>query len=224
MSEHDPGAALARQAAAEVAPEVGAFLGTIFGSASFEIDGMLGQQFNLWRLKRWIRVASRAQRLLEDAGLTAEQVPFKTSVPLAEGASLEEDESLVDRWAALLANAAGKVTEVPASFAQALAQLEPESARLLDHLYASHMTAAPHLRAMTWVHTPSRFDMDDQTFQYYVDSLIRLGLARVEVNAGPNYAKVGVTAYGAAFVRACQPPGTPQPPILIAEASQIPPG
>jgi hypothetical protein len=66
------------------------------------------------------RVWNRAQEMLEDAGLQPGPVPLKTLVPLLQYASLEDDKSLQERWANLLANAAADVKRVRSFFPRVL--------------------------------------------------------------------------------------------------------
>jgi hypothetical protein len=59
-------------------------------------------------------------------------------VPLLEGGSLEEDESMAERWAALLANATDPdAPDVPPAFPDVLRQLSTDDARLLDHMVSA---------------------------------------------------------------------------------------
>jgi hypothetical protein len=73
-----------------------------------------------------------------DAGFTPKAVPTKLLFALLEGASLEENEDLHDKWAALLANAASPrmADWVRPSFSETLKLMPPEVARFLDAAYA----------------------------------------------------------------------------------------
>lgn len=76
---------------------------------------------------------------LNASGITPHAVSVKVLVPLLDGASLEdeENEEMIDRWAALLAHAAAgaPVEMVLPSFPRILAELSPAEAVLLDSLY-----------------------------------------------------------------------------------------
>jgi hypothetical protein len=63
-------------------------------------------------------------------------VPLKTLLPLLEYASLEQEDDLQEKWAALLANASasGPILVLP-GFSDILKQLSPQEARLLDGIY-----------------------------------------------------------------------------------------
>jgi hypothetical protein len=51
--------------------------------------------------------------MLEDAGIDPQQVDLAVVFPLLEGASLQSDDDLIDRYAALLANAAAASRAFP---------------------------------------------------------------------------------------------------------------
>ncbi|MDQ3739723.1 MAG: DUF4393 domain-containing protein [Actinomycetota bacterium] len=198
----------------EAGEEVGRFMGTVFGSASLELDQMIGERVGWWRFKQSCRLAQKAKKLIEDEHLSPHQVPLRTAVPLLEAASLEDDEELVDRWAALLANASAETVEVPPSFANVLRELEPATARLLDQLYDDVMTIAPEIRP----HFSIFFEQHDKeeagNFPFHVDNLMRLGLVRSGTfGQAEEYQHLVLTEFGRSFVRACRPPGTPDPPI-----------
>jgi hypothetical protein len=99
-----------------------------------EAAGNIGQYI---RLATGIKIMKRAERMLRAAGIEPRSVPRKLFLPMLESASLEDDESLQSRWAALLANAAdsGRDSEVPPSFASILSQLTIREVKLLDSLH-----------------------------------------------------------------------------------------
>ena len=81
----------------------------------------------------------KAEKMATDAGFTPKAVPVKLLFPMLEGASLEENESLHDMWAALLANASsgGMKGKVRAGFISTLKQMEPDEAALLNEFPGS---------------------------------------------------------------------------------------
>ena len=113
------------------------FLSKILGPASDELGMLLADRVRLWRFKQSFRIVGKAQALLSQRGIEPAKVSLKTLVPILEFGSLEEDESMQDRWAALLANAADPTpeTSVPPAFPDILRQLSPEDAMVLDRIY-----------------------------------------------------------------------------------------
>jgi hypothetical protein len=78
-------------------------------------DGMGSTLRAEWRLvfsgfcRQQIRLLQRAKEMIDGTGLAPKRVPLKVLLPIFENASIEDDDDLQDRWAALLAsNAAGK--------------------------------------------------------------------------------------------------------------------
>lgn len=203
---------LAMRAASEASPQVSRFVGTIFGSAVIQLDAMIEDRWKTWRLRQWLKLATKSEALLERNGLTASQIPFDVVLPLIESASLVEDENLVDCWAALLANAAGQERKVPPSFVHVMKELEPATVGILSSLYEDHFALAPELRGEYFIffHDGEKARIGD--FEYHVDNLVRLGLVRSHAGTAQDfYEFLTLTNFGAMFIEACQPPGTERP-------------
>jgi predicted O-methyltransferase YrrM len=175
-SPQEPGTDLVKHVADEVTPEITAFMGTVAGTPSFQLGELVGDEIKLWRFKPNLRHAQRAKEMLDAAGLQAHQVPFRTLVPLIESASLEDDDELTERWAALLANAASGQQHVPPSFPNVLRELEPTQAQLLDRLYQATMSMAPELRRTAGITAKAPGDTTPD-LDYHADNLRRLRLA-----------------------------------------------
>ncbi len=127
------------------------------------------------RARTQIKVLAKTQKMLAEAGLTGHVVPDKTLMPLLEFAGLEDEENdpMLDRWAALLANAASDGTpDVPPSFPDILRQLEPAEAQELDRLVPDERAAGRGV---------SLYAVELKGHQ--LDNLVRLGLVRY-VDAG----------------------------------------
>lgn len=87
------------------------------------------------------RMADRVERcfaktatMIEDAGLSPQQVADKLIVEILRGASLEDNEELHTMWAALLANAGSpeNANKVRPGFIALLKQMAPDEAGLLN--------------------------------------------------------------------------------------------
>ena len=68
----------------------------------------------------------------------------KLLVPLVQAAALETDESLAEKWAALLANAADSAQRVAVrpAFVEVLRQLIADDAEMLRYIHAEKYTIA----------------------------------------------------------------------------------
>jgi len=221
VDPQEPSTDLTQVVAESIAPEVGRFVGTIAGSPSFEIGELVAGHFRYRRFKQGIKQMQKAQALIEEAGLEAHQIPMRTLVPLIEGGSTEDDDEMGDRWAALLANAAGGALDVPPSFPSIMRELEPRQAQILDRVFDIGMLLAAELRRDHGIARRAIGPLD-QDFPYHVENLERLGLVSpgVDENQDP-YGVIALTAFGAAFVQACQKPGTTYPTPSLTTKEQV---
>jgi Abortive infection alpha len=212
--------------AEEVTPEISHFMGTVMGSPGLELGELVTDQIRAWRFKRGIKYVQRAMKQLEDAGMNPKAVPMRTLAPLMDGGTLEDDEEMGARWASLLANAASGEREVPPSFASVLRDLEPEQARILDHVYQTMMQIAPELRkqnlGMARMGIVAELGLSNETLEYHLDNLIRLRLVRRPSGViDDELEMVTLSEFGRAFVRACRPPSQPDPPVRFTDAAQV---
>jgi hypothetical protein len=107
----------------------GAYLGKFVGPAA-EAMGKVA-----W--ERAQQLGARATAMLTAVGREPQPVEPKLLVPLVQAAGLETDETLAERWAALLANAADparSLSIVPA-YTEILRQLSPNEAQLLSEFF-----------------------------------------------------------------------------------------
>lgn len=97
-------------------------------------------QIKFLRWKNRVRICLKSQEYLEKKGIQPRKVAIKTLVPLLEYGSLEEDSSMQERWAALLANAADPKTthELTLPNIEILKQLSPIEAKILDIMFELH--------------------------------------------------------------------------------------
>ena len=109
----------------------------IAGSAFDELDQHFGDRVRQYRFKNQLRVFAKLETFVLEAGFDPRSIPLKTLFPLLDYSSLEDDENMQARWAALLANAANpdSSVEVPPSFPEILKTLSPDEAKLLDGIY-----------------------------------------------------------------------------------------
>ncbi|MGY4568401.1 MULTISPECIES: Abi-alpha family protein [Bradyrhizobium] len=86
----------------------GEFLNKVFEPAATELGQLLGVRMRYWQFKNAVNVMEKAQKLVTDKGLRPEQLRalgFGDAIRLLEGASKEEDETVQELWARLMANA-----------------------------------------------------------------------------------------------------------------------
>jgi abortive infection alpha-like protein len=136
----------------DAARELGGFLSKYVGGSVEQAMGIVEDKLKYLRWERQIRLVERANQFLTKRGLSqpSRKVPLQVAIPLIQGGSLEEDDSLQDRWAALLVNAAdaSSNTEVRRAFISILEDLTPLDALLLEKIYRS--TVAPDVEVEIW--------------------------------------------------------------------------
>lgn len=162
----------------------------------------------------------RAQDFLKLVGLPAptRPVPMKLLIPIMQGASLEENDDLQDRWAAILVNAANANfgSEVRRSYVTILEQLTPLDAHILDVLYSLPFEISQHdgiatgelpLHAHNKAEKEKKFPLPTEDVVISLSNLARLGCLRPSVtwDGGETFNRVNPTVAGKAFVEACRP-------------------
>ena len=83
------------------------------------------------QVKRQLRLLQEVKRLIEESGKDVKPIATRLFFPVLETASIEDDDEMQTRWAALLANEATNVGTVQPSYIDILKQLAPDDARLL---------------------------------------------------------------------------------------------
>jgi len=79
-----------------------------------------------------VKTLRKTERILREAGLPANAVPTRLLFPIVDASSIEDDETLQEMWAGLLATASQQTDSVSPSFIETLKQLTPDDARHLE--------------------------------------------------------------------------------------------
>ena len=196
------------------------FLDRIGPPGTTEFGGILGDQVKYWRAKRMVDLVLKMKAFLESKGVEPQRVLPTTLFPALEAASLEPDDELQAKWAAMLAHAADPASErrVTPAYPRILEQLTHLEVRLLDWLYQSGLEKVdimPSTRFLAWFRevTEAFPELNDQVYFSIVSSnLDRLGL----VEGGRYYAtktggstpswiydRIDLTPIGVDFICAC---------------------
>jgi hypothetical protein len=216
LVEHSEGGAELARIAADLAndPAVREFAGRLVGTPVQEAGELLADHIRFRRWKAELRILGKALDLLKQAGIDPRQVDLKVLAPIVEYSSLEDDESLTDKWAALLANASTEAARVPPSFPDVLRELTPGEARLLDVLYdlATDPGIVPDELVQVARDPNELAKLVGVTGwpMVAIDNLLRLRLVSHGYNPGPvasaDVSRLTPTAFGRAFVAACRRP------------------
>jgi hypothetical protein len=194
----------------------------MLGPAADELAEMWRDQVRLYRYERQLKCVQKAERMAEEAGFTPQAVPPKILFPLLEGASFEDNESLHDMWAALLANAASpeNAGKVRPGFIATLKQMASDEAALLDWMFKQRSgDGAPAFNKpishvdLTVAHSSMRSpgDTDDLSFHACIQSLHAAQLVEAiqianDKDAGYITHDYALTMRGLSFWYACRPP------------------
>jgi hypothetical protein len=195
----------------ELTKEVRQLVCDMLGPAAKEVGAAFGEQLKYWRFKRAIRILEKTSAILREKNIQPTAVNLKLLVPLLEGASLEEDDDLVARWAALLASAAAADFVHP-SFPKILSELTPIEARILDQIYDGHSGE----KFLVTKLLPDLEALSEEQINVAFNNLFRQQLCEPETFVtGPKwdqaYSEVKqsglrLTPFGKDFVRACRGP------------------
>ena len=209
--------------AVDAAREAGGFIARFVSGPLEQGVGIFEDRLRYVRWERQVRLMRRAEEFLAKSGLSGptRPVPLKLAIPLLQGATLEDDDGLQDRWAILLVNAANASfnIEIRRSFLEILQQLTPLDAQLLDVLYALPFDRSQHGGIVTGrlpesariaEENEQEFQLPSEDIVLSLSNLARLGCIRSGMTwgGGESYGKVNPTVLGRAFVSACHLPGT----------------
>lgn len=202
------------KAAAELEPAVEAFAEATGALEPVrETTGWLADIVRYRRVAHQAKLLMRAAAKIKASGLPAHAVPDKTLRAILEEGTMEDDESMQERWANLLSNAAIAKDGEPLKIAypKILAELEPAEAQVLER----PVTRSPDL--MTNPAETFGFETtSDLVGLPELYNLERLGLLRWALSTGATWGEVAdaivnidgvqITELGWAFVQACRAP------------------
>lgn len=191
-------------------------LDKLLGPAATEVGLSLNDSVKVWRFKRQVRLLQEVKRFVEQNDKDIKPIATRLFFPILEAASIEDDDEIQTRWAALLANEATNVGSVHPSFIDILKQLTPVDARLLDDLcdwceqkktrklILGNFLTNPELRKL--------IDANPES----LENLVRLGLLQTDYEMREQPYEVGrpaqleswyeVSEFAVRFVRGCRGP------------------
>lgn len=112
------------------------FLGKLLGASVEEYGLMLADNVKLKRFKNQLKMVNKAQKIVQESGINIKQISIKQLVPLLEYSSLEEDETLQDKWAKMLVNFIDSEMVYESSiFPFILSQLSSQEVKILDQVF-----------------------------------------------------------------------------------------
>jgi hypothetical protein len=181
------------------------------GPAFDELGLLLQDRARVYRLKNQLRMLGKVQDMLQEAGKEVRPVPLRTLLPLLEGAALEDDENLSDKWAGLLASAASsdETESTHPSFPRILCEISPREALIIDKL---HQTGGETDWTSFREGLSKEFGTSVESINQAYGNLFRLGLCRIRGGTPATPAPlIEIGPFGRYFLAAVYgpvPPGT----------------
>lgn len=179
------------------------FVKKLLGPTIEESGQLIADQIKYVRFKNQVSILLKAQKIMSDKDIKPGSVPLKILVPLLEGAALEDDTELQNKWANLVANLADpEVTQKNHVFPYILGQISWEEYHALEELYNTEQqfyksSAKVSRDILAWkkkvIHgqmptelkqrSDAQFKLNQEGFTIGVDdvevaNLVRLGLIR----------------------------------------------
>ncbi|WP_288741633.1 Abi-alpha family protein, partial [uncultured Rheinheimera sp.] len=101
-----------------------------------ELGLLVKDQISYWRFKNQIKILNKAKTLCEKNNVSIKSIPPKILCPYLENASLEDDDELQDKWAALLVNMVDSRLNIQNHvFPYILSQLSKDEFNLLESVF-----------------------------------------------------------------------------------------
>jgi len=207
--------------------EFGGFISRYISGSMKQAMGIFEDKLSYLRWENQVSLIKKAEAHLQKLGLTepSRSLPLKIAIPLFQAASLEDDDSLQDLWAALLANGANASSgiELRRTYIDLLSSFTSLDAAIMKAIYS----AAPsdHLHDGFWTRSlpdliiPAMLlskdeSSDDPTEEVKLSlaNLERLGLVRVDdaFYGGKLFSRAFETILGRDIFRACTLQGVEQ--------------
>jgi hypothetical protein len=174
-----------------------------------EVGLLLSDKVRFYRFKNQVEIVTKAEAYLKEKNIKTKQVSLKILAPLLEQCSLEEEDSLKEKWAALLANTVSEGSELNSTlYSHILGQMTKSDADLFQLLYRNSTTTTTGFKVSitvkehrTIVITELRKDIKD--LDLIIDNLIRLRLIKEDNPFSLDTANVALTNLGFRFMSAC---------------------
>ena len=171
---------------------IGGFIEKLAGSALEEAGLYFGDKVRVRRLKNQIEIFSKAKQIAEENNISIKQIDLKILVPLLEFSSLEEDETLQQKWSNLIVSFSDASENYESSiFPFILNQLTKDDIEELELLYHNgYYRYSPKLNSTGIVKA----------------NLTRLGLVELSIHPHTNIPKNNfyqITELGYEFYKCC---------------------
>ncbi len=159
------------------------FVNSLLISPAKEIGELFADQVRYIRFKNQINIINKAQAFLSSKNITPRNVPLKTLANLIEYSSYEEDPSMQEKWAALLASSADPDNEsnLHNILAEILNQISPQESFLIDYLFNNSFIQNDRQRVIMKIKELTTFrNISFKDSFIIIDNLNRLNLIEIK--------------------------------------------
>lgn len=174
-----------------------------------EVGLLLADKVRLYRFKNQVQILAKTEDYLKRKKMSTRKVSLKVLAPLLDECSLEEDESLQERWAALLGNTVAEGSRLDTTlYSHILSQLTKSDADLFQLIYEHSTKVAKAPQAIITIKQPTTMRLAGlpKTFpdlDLHVDNLIRLRLIKEDNPFSNETVNVSLTNLGFRFMQVC---------------------
>lgn len=164
------------------------FLQKVINPPLEEVGLLFADSVKLWRFRNQVNILTKAQKILKDKGVKTRKVSLKVLTPLLEESSVEEDSSLQDKWATLIANTVSEGSQLDTTlYSHILSQITRGEAELFEIIYEHSTTTHRSEKISTVIkgYTPllvKELRTSIKDFDLKLDNLLRLRLVK-ELNS-----------------------------------------
>jgi len=179
--------------------------------------GILSDNVKFWRWNNQVSIIKKAAKKVEESGLPKQQIPLKVLAPIIELSSLEEEETMQEKWANMLANAASGRVSISPNYSAILNELSPTEVSILDAIFkdASKETDYKNRKKLQFGKDKiiQAFNLTEEGADLIVCNLYRLNLLQAPAGYGVRTGDYPfalstidifeLTPLGYEFIRAC---------------------
>jgi hypothetical protein len=189
---------------------VKSFVEKVLAPPAEEIGQIFAESIRYYRAIKEIKIINKVEAYFKEKNIKTKKISLKLLAPLLEQSSLEEDESLQDKWAALFANTVseGKDLDTPV-YINILSQLTRADAEVFEIIFKNVTSTSGTDSKSVTLKLNTSVKIDDilpgrADAEFIVDNLIRLRLVKEDNPFNSQIANVALTELGFRFMFACK--------------------
>lgn len=160
--------------------ELSSFFGSLLPTFVKEIGGILTDQVKYIRFVNQVNIVRKAKAIIDKEGfMMKDQTPLKTLAPIMEHGSMEEEESMQEKWANMLVNATTGNKTVRPNYPEILKGLTTVEVKVLDYLFnESNASGKMKEKKFTKEFLAKDSGVLEEDIDLIIEDLIRFNLIR----------------------------------------------